>query len=653
VLSLERVDMAWAAGAGLLCAALYATSLTGHPGLGDAPESIAGISSLGILHAPGYPAYVVAAKLFTLIVPFGSEAFRVNLFSLVCASLCVAGVQLLGRRLGAARWAAAIGALALGASSGFVFYSGFAKHDMFSGLVYLATLHLALAYAKAPTVKRMSALVAVIAVGLASSWPLELLVIPAVAYVLVRLARTLSLRAIVTASATGLVVLVAMYGFVMVRAAENPPLNWGDATTVGGLAKLVQRSDFARPSLTASPGFGGAGSAGAAPTGTVGSPNAPSPGAALIPQGSGAVTLASATPLDSDRGYALIFADQLGIAAIVLAAGGLLVSFFRRKPWAWFLLIAFLSNFVGAAAVVGGGGTHSLAFALIEEGFLLGCYFSLAAWTALGAGELVAAVTRIVGRRFALEGRHQRAFGTAGAVMIAALVIAPVAAGSRAVVSREAQPFADRYARSVFAELPRHAVVFSFDAELTQPLVYEQVVLHKRPDVLVVAADGLAYPWYRDEISRRLGRALPPIQGNSAIDATSAVKAVLGTRPVYLDPVAVEALTGLVGYHWVGLLAQAVRGTAAVPSSPAAFYANLRLSERTAGLPAPSWDLWPNILVTDSSYATAGLAVAGSFYHAGNKAGMRLALDNVLSIEPGNVVGTRDLALLQSQTGRG
>ena len=66
-----------------------------------------------------------------------------------------------------------------------------------------------------------------------------------------------------------------------------------------------------------------------------------------------------------------------------------------------------------------------------------------------------------------------------------------------------------------------------------------------------------------------------------------------------------------------------------------------------------SWDLWPNILVTDSSYATAGLAAAGSFYHAGNKAGMRLALDNVLSIEPGNVVGTRDLALLQSQTGTG
>ena len=205
----------------------------------------------------------------------------------------------------------------------------------------------------------------------------------------------------------------------------------------------------------------------------------------------------------------------------------------------------------------------------------------------------------------------------------------------------------------MFAELPRHAIIFSFDAELTQPLVYQQVVLHKRRDVLVVAADGLSYPWYRDEISRRLGRSLPAIQGNSALDATSAVESVLGTRPVYLDPQAVEVLKGLVGFRWVGLLAQAVHGTAAVPSSPAAVYANLRAAERTAGLPAPAWDAWPNTVVTESSYATAGLAAAGSFYHAGNKAGMRVALNNVLSIEPGDVAATRDLALLQGQTGTG
>ncbi len=129
-----------------ISAILFATTLNGHPGLGDAPESVAGVAELGVLHAPGYPAYVLAAWIFTLLVPFGSFAFQVNLFSLVCASLSIAGVYLLARRCGAARWASALGALALAVGAGFWFYSGFAKHDMFSGLLFVAALNLLLAW---------------------------------------------------------------------------------------------------------------------------------------------------------------------------------------------------------------------------------------------------------------------------------------------------------------------------------------------------------------------------------------------------------------------------------------------------------------------------------------------------------------------------
>ncbi len=163
---------------------LFAAVLTGHASLGDAPETIAGVSSLGILHDPGYPVYVIAAHLFTLLIPFGSEAFAVNLFSLVCASLTIAGVVLLARRCGAPRWAGAIGALALAASPGFWYYSGFAKHDIFSGLLLLVTIHLALAWQVRPSPRRLGVLAGAVALGLGSSWPLELTVLPAVALVL-------------------------------------------------------------------------------------------------------------------------------------------------------------------------------------------------------------------------------------------------------------------------------------------------------------------------------------------------------------------------------------------------------------------------------------------------------------------------------------
>ncbi len=142
---LVRADLIWAAATGLASAALFATALTGHTYLGDGPETVAGVNSLGILHDPGYPSYVLVAHMFTLLVPVGCEAFRVNLFSLVCASLSIAVLQLLARRLGTARWAASLGALTLAASAGFWFYSGFAKHDIFSGLLFLLSMHLVLA----------------------------------------------------------------------------------------------------------------------------------------------------------------------------------------------------------------------------------------------------------------------------------------------------------------------------------------------------------------------------------------------------------------------------------------------------------------------------------------------------------------------------
>jgi hypothetical protein len=52
----------------------------------DSAELAAGAATLGIVHAPGYPLYLVAAHLFTLL-PIGDIAYRVNLFSVLCLAL--------------------------------------------------------------------------------------------------------------------------------------------------------------------------------------------------------------------------------------------------------------------------------------------------------------------------------------------------------------------------------------------------------------------------------------------------------------------------------------------------------------------------------------------------------------------------------------
>src|SRR5690242_5564568 len=74
----------------VLSAGAFATTFSTNPAFGDSTESILGTRALGILHAPGYPTYVLLARLFATVFAVGSYAARVNLFSLVCASASIA-----------------------------------------------------------------------------------------------------------------------------------------------------------------------------------------------------------------------------------------------------------------------------------------------------------------------------------------------------------------------------------------------------------------------------------------------------------------------------------------------------------------------------------------------------------------------------------
>ena len=67
---------------------VYILTLSRSVYFGDSGELIAAAYTLGIAHPPGYPLYTMLAHLFTYL-PFGTLAFRVNLFSAVTSSLTV------------------------------------------------------------------------------------------------------------------------------------------------------------------------------------------------------------------------------------------------------------------------------------------------------------------------------------------------------------------------------------------------------------------------------------------------------------------------------------------------------------------------------------------------------------------------------------
>src|SRR5919106_2347477 len=79
----------------------------------DSPMLQAEVSVLGVGHPTGYPAYLMLTHLFTYL-PFGDQAYRVNLASALYAALAVFVVYLVGLQLGGRAVAAASGALAFG-----------------------------------------------------------------------------------------------------------------------------------------------------------------------------------------------------------------------------------------------------------------------------------------------------------------------------------------------------------------------------------------------------------------------------------------------------------------------------------------------------------------------------------------------------------
>ncbi len=81
----------------------------------DSGELTVAAYTLGLVHAPGYPLYLLLAKGATFI-PIGSVAYRINLMSAVFASLAVAEIYWIVVQLTASKWGALAASWLLAAS---------------------------------------------------------------------------------------------------------------------------------------------------------------------------------------------------------------------------------------------------------------------------------------------------------------------------------------------------------------------------------------------------------------------------------------------------------------------------------------------------------------------------------------------------------
>ncbi len=439
---------------------------------------------LGVPHSSGYPLYILLAKLFTLL-PFGDVAFRVNLFSAVCAALAMPFVYAIAVRVTRARLPALLATLTFAVIPSVWGSAIETKPYALHLLLGVLALFFALRWHQENHSFDYYALAFTFGLGLTNH---HVLAFTAPAFALVvwlnraRLNRTRLVR-----GALLMLVPLALYAYIPIRASQliatQDPANW----------QLYQREDaILKGTITAY--------------------------YIHTPQGffnlvTGLDNIfkfgfkSEAEQVDRVSSAITLLLQQFSVVGVALAALGAFDSFRRdRKMFAILFLygagVAFIAVFLRAAI--------STIF-----------YFSLAYLIlALWIGFAIAALMRWA----------SRAHRAAGFAVAAACLVLPVASFiTNFPVFDESQNYAPRdYAQAVLRDnLAPNAVVIA-PWEVSQPMRYFQFVENQRPDLLVT---NISPVWQRQfetmlKNSRDLGRPFYWVQFDPELKAPGAPRSV-------------------------------------------------------------------------------------------------------------------------------
>lgn len=416
--------------------------------VGDSGELVAAVHTLGIPHPSGYPLYVLLGKLWTVALPAGSVAFRMSLFSALCAALAVALVFLAARALSLGRAAALAGAVLFAASPSFWGEANvqrvYALNALFVGLATVlafrwAKLREEAAHESGPRDRLFAWLAFVCGVGASNH---TFLAVWGVAFLLFALLRDRGLarrwRTLATAGGAALVGL-AIYLWLPLRSRREPRLDWGDPESFGGLVAVVTRRDFW--------------------------PRRWWSGWADLP------------PIVLD--YLSSFAAELTLAGALLALAGL-VAGARRLPAVLLLALVALGNLAAMAA----HGSRSDLF--LWHRYYIPSYLCAAILAAIGLDRLLA-VARARSKPLAT--------GLGALALVAALALVPLRFRD---FDRSRYRIADDYSRMLLATLPPGAHLAASDDNILFVLIYLQLVEGVRPDV--------------DLILQGVGGELPPLR---------------------------------------------------------------------------------------------------------------------------------------------
>ncbi len=434
-----------------------APSITWLNDAADSGDLVTAAFTLGVPHPTGYPLYTLIAAGFARL-PLGEPAHGVALFSALAAAGAVVGVYIAARALMPANvradvsmLAAASAALMLAFAPLFWAQANVAETYALNALIVAALL--AVLLSEHP--RRLELAAGIFGVGLAHHLSILLLAPSA----LLLLADAPWTRAQITRAILFLLAPLLFYLYLPIRAAANPPVNWGDPSTLEGFWWTISAAPYRSYFFDF-------------------------PLAGLF----GRVAMPAR--------YLL---QQFGAWGVMLGLWGMVQLFQDDAPRARRKAIA-----LGLAVVL--ATAYSIVYASRNSFvYLLPAFILFALWIARAIADLASYLSPMRAR----------------ALLIAALVVLPgfnlVVNSSSMDLSRDHAAF--DYAADAFRRVPRDAVVVADgDSHLFALWYYRYVVAPEASQVAVVSRELLQFDWYYDA----LRRAMPALPNRSAVPTYAA-----------------------------------------------------------------------------------------------------------------------------------
>lgn|GEM_PF-6577500 len=490
----------------LISFTVYFSTLNSGVDLGDSGESITCVKILGIPHPPGYPFYIITARIFTLL-PFKELAFGVNLFSAVCSSLALGlfGLSLLlVFPSGLGVLAVLISGFSLAFSHTFFSYAGFAKGYALNMLLFSILIFLILKWEKdLPPLwfwlfclifglsisntyqPNLLALTGFLYFFMRGLYPEEksgktffIFLIPLLLLLVYSLSHTIKLLKfallleILTfwlfylvkgfkkldkkTVLTGIVLFILgllPYLYIPLRAQTRPFLNWDEAYTLKGFWDLITIADYR---INFSPSL-----------------------AKVLPQ---------------FRLYLNLLVKQFRYPGIILGILGIFYWWKNRRSIGESFILLYLYLVLIFPFQLATPMDELTPY--VMEGFYLPAHLIFAFWIAGGVLQLAAwAKKSLKLPRIAI------------ALICACLLWLPgnLLKNNYALCDRHRFSLPTDYAYNLLITVPKNSILLAQSDDGTFPVWYLQQVKGVKADIPVLMADLLSRPWYRRQVSQNFG----------------------------------------------------------------------------------------------------------------------------------------------------